>query len=231
MHSHLLPRYWSEDTANQFKFPLFIAIDGDHQLTQQLALAMHMAVGLQVIKNLRVPNLQCTSENVGYCHLSMHYKMLLQLFFECLGAPRMIFLEDDLAIAPDFFNFFEATAPVLRQDATLWCVSAWSDHGQRGRAMNTTALYRTDVLPGLGWMLQADVGLELLPIWPVAGWDDWMRASHTRKGRQCLFPEISRTHTFGAVGTSNGQYYEEHLKPMILNDEKTEWLKMVSLHA
>lgn len=29
-------------------------------------------------------------------------------------------------------------------------------------------------------------------------WDDWMRLPEQRKGRDCIYPEISRTFTFGA---------------------------------
>lgn len=56
-------------------------------------------------------------------------------------------------VAPDFLSYFTATAPLLDQDPSLWCVSAWNDHGQSGRALDNTALYRTDIIPGLGWLL------------------------------------------------------------------------------
>ena len=35
-----------------------------------------------------------------------------------------------MALAPDFFSYFEALAPVLDRDPTLYCVSSWNDHGQ-----------------------------------------------------------------------------------------------------
>lgn len=38
--------------------------------------------------------------------------------------------QDDLEIAPDFFSYFDATAPLLWEDSTLYCVSAWNDNGQ-----------------------------------------------------------------------------------------------------
>lgn len=70
-------------------------------------------------------------------------------------------------MAPDFFSYFTMAAKLLDEDESLWCVSAWNDHGQAGRAANTTALYRTDIMPGLGWMLPARVGNELHKDWPV----------------------------------------------------------------
>ena len=56
----------------------------------------------------------------------------------------MIIVEDDLEIAPDFFEYFTATLPLLRSDPSLWCVSAWNDNGKAG-LINQTApemLYR-----------------------------------------------------------------------------------------
>lgn len=35
-----------------------------------------------------------------------------------------------MQLAPDFFSYFEALAPVLDNDPTLYCVSSWNDHGQ-----------------------------------------------------------------------------------------------------
>ena len=35
-----------------------------------------------------------------------------QLFFECYKVPRLILLEDDLEVAPDFFSYFAAGAKV-----------------------------------------------------------------------------------------------------------------------
>lgn len=37
---------------------------------------------------------------------------------------------DDLDVAPDFYEYFSATYPILRSDPTLWCVSAWNDNGK-----------------------------------------------------------------------------------------------------
>jgi alpha-1,3-mannosyl-glycoprotein beta-1,2-N-acetylglucosaminyltransferase len=36
-------------------------------------------------------------------------------------------------------------------------------------------------------------------------------------------PEVSRTHTFGKVGVSRGQFYDEHLKEIKLNTERVDF--------
>ena len=80
-------------------------------------------------------------------------------------------------------------------------------------------LYRSDFFPGLGWMIKKPLWDELRPKWPLGFWDDWMREPAQRKDRACIRPEISRTRTFGRVGVSQGQFFDQHLKYIKLNDE------------
>ena len=80
----------------------------------------------------------------------------------------IIFLLDDLDIAPDFYTYFSSTHFLLRKDPSLWCVSAWNDNG-KANLVDTGAselLYRSDFFPGLGWMITRDLWDELEPKWP-----------------------------------------------------------------
>lgn len=217
----LLLRYWIADEANSRRFPLYVSVDGGDMPTMQFVSALNFGSQVQLIHNLR--DLSRCKPNDGYCNLALHYQMLLQLFLDCHQAPRVLFLEEDLEVAPDFFSYFTATAPLLDLDTSVWCISAWNDHGQMGRASNTTALYRTDVFPGLGWMTKAAIGKELYPKWPTNHWDHFLREPFIRKNRQCVFPEVPRTHTFGVKGTSSGQFFSIHLSTMILNTEDIDW--------
>jgi alpha-1,3-mannosyl-glycoprotein beta-1,2-N-acetylglucosaminyltransferase len=58
-------------------------------------------------------------------------------------------------------------------------------------------LYRSDFFPGLGWMINRKLWNEIHEQWPLGFWDDWLREPKIRRGRQCIYPEISRTYTFG----------------------------------
>ena len=66
---------------------------------------------------------------------------------------RVIVLEEDLQIAPDFFEFFAAVAPLVDRDPSVLAASAWNDNGVRGYVRDPEALYRSDFFPGLGWMI------------------------------------------------------------------------------
>lgn len=77
---------------------------------------------------------------------------------------------DDLNVSPDFFEYFLGTHSLLRDDPSLWCVSAWNDNGKSNNIDETNAelLYRTDFFPGLGWMLKRELWNELAVKWPKA---------------------------------------------------------------
>ena len=114
-----------------------------------------------------------------------------------------------------------ATRPLLDEDATLFCISAWNDNGKPDLIDENAndLLHRSDFFPGLGWLLTRKIWLELAPKWPLGFWDDWLRQRGQRKERACLRPEISRTRTFGRVGASEGQFYDQYLRFIKLNDK------------
>ena len=60
---------------------------------------------------------------LGYYCLAQHYGWALS---ELLGTRRfesVIILEDDIEVAPDFFDYFKAMAPLLEEDPTILTIS------------------------------------------------------------------------------------------------------------
>lgn len=163
----------------------------------------------------------------GYFKIARHYGWALNQTFNVMKYNQVIIVEDDLEVAPDFFEYFEATLPILKSDPTLWCVSAWNDNGKVGLIDqgHPELLYRTDFFGGLGWMLTKELwNSEIGPKWPRSYWDDWMRQPVQRKGRACIRPEISRTKTFGKIGVSNGLFFDKHLKFIELSSKPVDFL-------
>lgn len=62
------------------------------------------------------------------------------------------------------------THELLKNDSSLWCVSAWNDNGKNNNidVSSPELLYRTDFFPGLGWMLSKNLWSELSVKWPKA---------------------------------------------------------------
>jgi alpha-1,3-mannosyl-glycoprotein beta-1,2-N-acetylglucosaminyltransferase len=160
---------------------------------------------------------------LGYVRIAQHYGFALKKVFDDMGFHQVIFLEEDMEIAPDFFSYFESMLPMLHNDPDLFCVSAWNDNGYASLVEDPKAVFRTDFFPGLGWMMDRSLWAEIRDRFAVAYWDEFMRRPDVRKGRHCIRPEISRSFTFGSEGTSQGQFFKDHLSHIRLNDVAVDW--------
>jgi alpha-1,3-mannosyl-glycoprotein beta-1,2-N-acetylglucosaminyltransferase len=161
--------------------------------------------------------------NNGYEKLAIHFGWALRELFDERQYQRVIILEDDMEIAPDFFSYFLRTAPLLDADDSLMAVSAFNDNGFKGFVSDPKRVVRSDYFPGLGWMLNRRLWSEWGPKWPKGYWDDWLREPPQRRGRAVLRPEICRTFTFGRRGVSTGQFYDKFLGRIALNRVNVNW--------
>lgn len=154
----------------------------------------------------------------AYRRISKHYHWALSRVFSVRSNARVVIIEDDMEIAPDFYSYFDALTPLLERDRTLFCISAWNDNGKPGLAIDPRQLHRTDFFPGLGWMMTRSLWNEVAHQWPKLFWDDWMRSLNRTKGRQCIRPEVSRAANFGATGASSSFQYEQHVSKVKLGE-------------
>jgi alpha-1,3-mannosyl-glycoprotein beta-1,2-N-acetylglucosaminyltransferase len=137
---------------------------------------------------------------------------------------RVLILEEDLHIAPDFFSYFAALAPVLDKDSSLFAVSAFNDNGFQSRVRDPKRILRSDFFPGLGWMMTRKLWTQELQMkWPEGYWDDWLRDPAQRKGRHVLRPEISRTFHFGVKGGASLNQFGGLLTQVLLNPNPVRW--------
>ncbi|XP_019527517.3 alpha-1,3-mannosyl-glycoprotein 2-beta-N-acetylglucosaminyltransferase [Aedes albopictus] len=210
------------------QFPIIVSQDCDDEPTRNMILSYKDNVTL-----IRQPDqsditvLPKEKKYKGYYKISRHYGWALKTVFR-QGFESVIIVEDDLSIAPDFYEYFLGTYPILKKDRSLWCISAWNDNGKEGLIDGGAGdlLYRSDFFPGLGWMMTKELWQELAPKWPKAFWDDWIRQPEQRKERACIRPELPRTRTFGKVGVSNGLFFDKHLKYIKLSEDFVSFTKM-----
>lgn len=160
---------------------------------------------------------------LGYVRIAQHYGFALKTVFDVLGFEQLIFVEEDMEVAPDFFSYFAAMLPMLKRDPSLYCVSAWNDNGDANLVVDEKAAFRTEFFPGLGWMLTRQFWGEVRDRWAVSYWDEFMRRPDVRRDRHCIRPEVSRTYTFGEKGTSSGQFFKAHLSKIRINDVPVPW--------
>lgn len=207
--------------TNEMDFPILVSQDCEHSETSDTIASYDKNVK-QIKLPHPLPEIEVPSNMEhfrGYFKISRHYKLALGIAFNIMGYDNVIIVEDDLEIAPDFYEYFAANIPLLHKDPTLWCVSAWNDNGKTGFVQGNDILYRSDFFPGLGWALTKTLWKELELKWPASFWDDWMRHPNQRHNRACIRPEIPRTKTFGRIGVSNGQFFDQHLSKIQLNTE------------
>lgn len=210
------------------QFPIIVSQDCDDEPTRNMILSYKENVTL-----IRQPDqsditvLPKEKKYKGYYKIARHYGWALKTVFR-QGFESVIIVEDDLSIAPDFYEYFLGTYPILKRDRSLWCISAWNDNGKEGLIDGGAGdlLYRSDFFPGLGWMMTKELWNELAPKWPKAFWDDWIRQPEQRKERACIRPELPRTRTFGKVGVSNGLFFDKHLKYIKLSEDFVSFTKM-----
>ncbi|NP_001079360.1 mannosyl (alpha-1,3-)-glycoprotein beta-1,2-N-acetylglucosaminyltransferase L homeolog isoform X1 [Xenopus laevis] len=210
-------------------FPIIVSQDCGHEETSKIIDSYGDAV--THIKQPDLSEVAVPPEHrkfQGYYKISRHYRWALNQIFKTMGYKAAIVVEDDLEVAPDFYEYFQTTISLLQKDRMLWCVSAWNDNGKEALIDpgGSSLLYRSDFFPGLGWLLLQELWEELEPKWPSAFWDDWVRRPEQRLGRACVRPELSRTRTFGRKGVSQGQFFDQHLRFIKLNQDPVAFTKM-----
>ncbi|CAK9177926.1 unnamed protein product [Ilex paraguariensis] len=207
------------------KYPLFVSQDGSNPDVRNKALSYDQLTYMQHL-DFEPVHPERPGEIIAYYKIARHYKWALDQLFYTHNFSRVIILEDDMEIAPDFFDYFEAGSILLDSDKSIMAISSWNDNGQKQYVQDPYILYRSDFFPGLGWMLSKSTWDELSPKWPKAYWDDWLRLKENHKGRQFIRPEVCRTYNFGEHGSSLGQFFKQYLEPIRLNDVQVDWKSM-----
>uniref|UniRef100_A0A671SW68 Protein O-linked-mannose beta-1,2-N-acetylglucosaminyltransferase n=1 Tax=Sinocyclocheilus anshuiensis TaxID=1608454 RepID=A0A671SW68_9TELE len=174
---------------------------------------------MDVVDLFGLKGVQHTPISIKNARVSQHYKASLTATFNLHpDADFAIVLEEDLDISIDFFSFLSQTIHLLREDDSLYCISAWNDQGYEHTAEDQSLLYRVESMPGLGWVLKKSLYKdELEPKWPTPeklwDWDMWMRMPEQRNGRECVIPDVSRSYHFGIIGLNmNGYFHEVYFK-------------------
>ncbi|KAE9609508.1 hypothetical protein Lal_00020419 [Lupinus albus] len=190
------------------RFPLFVSQDGSNPDVKSKALSYDQLSYIQHL-DLKPVETERPGELIAYYKIASHYKWALDQLFYKYNFTRVIILEDDMEIAPDFFDYFEATSALLDKDKSIMAVSSWNDNGQKQFVHDPYELHRSDFFPGLGWMLARPT------------WDELLKENH--KGRQFIRPEVCRTYNFGEHGSSLGQFFKQYLEPIKLNEVQVDW--------
>ncbi|EGC32979.1 hypothetical protein DICPUDRAFT_88972 [Dictyostelium purpureum] len=206
---------------DKLKFPIIVSQDCNSR--EMYSYLEKLSMGDEII-TIRSPNRTKLLSN--YEMISRHYKWFLTQIFDKFSYDKIIIVEDDLIVSPDFLDYFEKMSPLLDKDESLFCISAWNDNGKK-RFINPNedqailTFHRTDFFPGLGWMMKNKFWKEIKSEWPDEYWDDYLRKKEVFKGRQCIRPELPRVKNIGENGATNSQVFGSYIKEITYNENIT----------
>ena len=211
-----------------FGCPVVVSEDGRHEEIKDVVLLFKNKFEEKDIPLIHIRHERSVRSTANaYKALAKHYGWALsQVFdgiFKSSFIQRVVILEEDIKVAPDFFSYMEATSSLLDHDPTLYAVSAFNDNGYFPNG-DPKRVLRSDFFPGLGWMINRNLWKsELESKWPRGWWDDWLREPAQRKDRQVLRPEVSRTHHFGSKGGASKNAFGRRLERNKLNEKVIQW--------
>lgn len=110
----------------------------------------------------------------------------------------LAFVDEDVTVSKDWFNFLLHTAPILKVDKSVWCVTGTAAHGLGGPPNYLMRGWRQ---VGWGFLILRSEVQKTVNIWPESPtfstlFDSWL-LKEVSKNRECIFPAISHSHHFG----------------------------------
>lgn len=127
--------------------------------------------------------------------IQLHYRFFLHTLFESYHFNRVIILEDDLEVSNSLLQFFEATSPLLDQDETIACISAYNDNAVADNG-DSRLLRRSSYFPNLALMFSLrsyNIIWKDQPLDKVTnGWDHWLRIRAATLHMEGVFPVVPR---------------------------------------
>lgn len=180
---------------------ILVVLGDELQSAAQLLLLLNVA-------HVAVPVGGDTNEQLFRFYRNV-FRLVAQRFPD---APYVIMLDEDVEISPDFFSFMSQTLPLLQTDHSLSCVNGHAAEGFSGLAHDATRVFRGSVQVEWGYGVTLDFVREALSLWKTTGqntllYDFWLYIN-VQKGRECIFPEVSRTRHFG-MGVNTDSYLKE----------------------
>ncbi|XP_064114336.1 protein O-linked-mannose beta-1,2-N-acetylglucosaminyltransferase 1-like isoform X2 [Macrobrachium nipponense] len=129
------------------------------------------------------------------------YHAISETFARFPEANKIIILEDDLILSPDFLWYFQQTSSILDDDPTVMAVSAHHSQSFPGRSLDPTRVLRGRAPPQWGWMASRKILQKWMPSSWGGDWDYWLMEKQKIDGMEIVFPELSRSLHAGSAGT------------------------------
>ncbi|EGC37158.1 hypothetical protein DICPUDRAFT_91685 [Dictyostelium purpureum] len=144
-----------------------------------------------------------TNEEKQY-YMNSHYKEVFSFVFNNKTLDKVIFLEDDLIMAPDSLQYFKHLSKLMDYDPSIFSISAWNDNGFKWNVDNLQSsidnkfsFRRQEHFGGLGFLTSQKVyKRKIEPKWKTETslpWDVVIQSAFG-KSDSSIYPEIPRSH-------------------------------------
>ena len=192
--------------------------------------AVAKVFGIDVVHNAAQHN----AHEEAAARIARHYRFTLSALFDRHPANEyVVVVEDDMIFAKDFLSFFTQTRVIYDTDPTVYCISSWNDNGFSSLSSDARRLYRTNFFIGLGWMVKRSLYKgEWESQWPYSHWDHWLRDDQRRRGREAVYPSVSRNYNIGKIGShSDESMFAQYFANIRLNPTRHVYLGNMSENA
>jgi len=106
----------------------------------------------------------------------------------------IVFIEDDLALSPNFVAYMRWGRRVMELDPAVAVVSAWNDNAVPAVKLNPSLVFKTNQFMGLGWAVSAKHALMFAAGFSTRPWDLTMSETMATRGLVSIFPQFPRVY-------------------------------------
>ncbi|CAF0885021.1 unnamed protein product, partial [Didymodactylos carnosus] len=142
-----------------------------------------------------------------------HYEKALKKVWELYPTKdKMIIIEEDLILSPDFLYTLALLSEPFRQDETIGGITMWNPNSYEDVDGSSSLIYRVDELYGLGYLLRRSFYDEHMKAFSeCCSKRVWYRWKFVGSSHSFLTPDISRVFRRPVDGNHDNMKYLEKL--------------------
>lgn len=220
----LVSRVLFQFTRNpdQGKYHIYIALYGNETDPCMIHLKNIYANYIKGI--ITEPAQLVNRDSTDYRYRMIFYQYVMNIIFTDKQYDVGIILEEKTVPAEDLIDYSLQTETLLYYDPSVFCISYYNDNGYMEYVFSTTQLYRSELFPTYGYMINRKIWTQVSNNWPSdggSGWDHFIRSYVKEYDLECIIPEYSRVHVVTEYEKSNNDNNVDDRS----NSSPLEWFK------
>ncbi|XP_064102755.1 protein O-linked-mannose beta-1,2-N-acetylglucosaminyltransferase 1-like [Macrobrachium nipponense] len=156
---------------------------------------------LKVLHLLNINHITLPTHGTGNTKLFHYYRDVFAFIAKTYNdSQNVIMMDEDVEVSPDFFSFMSQTLWLLQHDPSVYCINGHGKHKTISHDIHKVLRGRSMV--AWGYALSVTFVKEALKSWlnvaeDVQDFYDLWLYQHVANGRDCIFPDVSRTKHYG----------------------------------